>query len=234
MCNNHRLFTYLLAFTWLFLTACGAETQETEEIEDTEPTEEVIEDETEEDESDATAIKISSARTEAIIVKDAANNQEMVKVQVVDPSTVQVSFGGMSLTGEAKGEKRKYKDDTDFTILEIKSKEPQKMKLNTNDGRMLWKLKISGSKIKISNNEEGENPFELKQNDEGKIKVKYQGKELGSVQLSEGKVKIKKAEEEAFTIATDQNSYAFALMVIDEIPAEEKYVLMAELLARGL
>ena len=64
---------------------------------------------------------------------------------------------------------------------EIKSND-NGFKLRTSDGTLLWKVRISEDKIKVSNNEENANAFELKAREGNRTKVFAPGdQELGDL-----------------------------------------------------
>jgi hypothetical protein len=57
--------------------------------------------------------------------------------------------------------KRKYTLDTGPVVLEVKPGNGS-FKLRKADGSLLWKVKMEGNKIKVSDNEENRNPIELR------------------------------------------------------------------------
>ena len=126
---------------------------------------------------------------------------------------VEVAYSGGKLVGEPRESgKRKYRRDSGPVIYEVKPNE-NGFKLRTPDGKLRWKVKISPEKIKISDNEENQNPFELKRRDNGELKVVAPGeREIGRI----------------------TGTAAQGVMLIDSIPEVERYILMAELMARKL
>jgi hypothetical protein len=126
---------------------------------------------------------------------------------------IEVAYNGGKLVGEPRDSgKRKYKLDGGPVIYEVKPGDSG-FKLRTPDGKLRWKVKISPEKIKISDNEENQNPFELKRRENGELKVVAPGeKEIGRITGGAGQ----------------------GVMLIDSIPEVERYILMAELMARKL
>ena len=117
---------------------------------------------------------------------------------------------------------------------EIKSNE-NGFKLRDANGKVLWKVKITPDKIKISDNEENEHPFELKAREGNRTKVfGPDGKELGNVRFDGSKIEVENAAGQTqVTIPATKPSAAYGVLLCDRIPKEEKDLLIAEILARG-
>jgi len=136
--------------------------------------------------------------------------------------TVEIKFGGKTIRGTTKDSgKRKYED------FEIKPGD-EGFKLRTKDGKLRWKVKIKDDKVKVSDNEENKNPFELKSRDGDRIKVVAPGdREVGNVRSdhvedASGKTLYK----------VDGPRAAYGVLLLDSIPETERYILVAELLSR--
>lgn len=124
---------------------------------------------------------------------------------------------------------RIYKDSVDSLGLEVKAKE-ESFKVFDLEGGLRWKVKFTEGKIKVSDNEENVDPYELKFK-EGKVKVVYRGDELGSVKLYGDQVKVKDWEGRMqYSIRTPFISASYGLLLCGHIPQRERYVLMAEIL----
>jgi hypothetical protein len=171
---------------------------------------------------------------------------EQVAVQDAEGNTVfEIKFdqnGGFTLkvdnnrTIEARAksrEKRIYSTDG-YDFIEVKAYEDGKFKLKTTNGQLLWKVKLYDDKVKISDNEENENPYEIKRKESGKIKVYHQGKEICEAVQKGEQVVVKVGDKEVLRIPAKQNSMGYAILGVQQIPFDERYVLMAELLTRGL
>lgn len=141
-----------------------------------------------------------------------------------------------SLRGESKETgKRKYEIGGSGQIVEVKSGE-KAFKVRTADGRLLWKVKLSPDKIKISDNEEGLNPFVLDIKSNEAVKVLRDAEEIGKVNFyrDRAKIKVKNAQEaELYDSNTDRYSAMYGVLLMDKIPEAERYIIMAELLLRG-
>lgn len=132
-----------------------------------------------------------------------------------------------------KSDKKKYYDKGSV-IYEVKYK-ADGFKLRTSSSSLLWKVKLYDKKIKISNNEENLNPYEIK------IQEPYKAK------LVKDDITIARTTYEANTqvqtvtnansseVQTISKSYAPCRLVkaIAEIPEDQKQLLIAELIAKG-
>lgn len=139
-----------------------------------------------------------------------------------------ITVNRQAITGRlSKNNKTKYYDPAGDVIAEIKYKETG-FKLRKPDGTLLWKIKVKDNKIKISDNAENKNPYEIKKK-EGKYKIKKTEEELGQVTFDGNNVKVK-ATNGTFKLISNQDSYAFGVLAIKEIPARHRMIIMAELL----
>jgi hypothetical protein len=153
-------------------------------------------------------------------------------------STIDIAAGGQKLHGETRDSgKRKYSIDGGSVSYEIKPNDEGGFKLRTADGKLRWKVKVTPEKIKISDNEENNNPFELKVRDGDRVKVVAPGeKELGNVRFDRAASKIEvenAAGQKQFEIATGTPSGAFGVLLLEAIPQQERAILVAEILSRG-
>ncbi|PYQ50646.1 MAG: hypothetical protein DMF59_10380 [Acidobacteria bacterium] len=153
-------------------------------------------------------------------------------------SDVIVSFNDngsqQSLRGHVRENgKRKYAGSDGKVVVEVKPSE-EGFKVRTADGKLLWKIKKSEDKVKISDNEENRNPYELK-NKEGKIKVYAPADRLlGEVKYygDKQRVEVKDAAgHELFRANALQVQPSFGVALLDRIPARERAIIMAELAA---
>ncbi len=168
-----------------------------------------------------------------------------VKVKTPDDKTVvevkidsdpKIEYGGKVVRGAAKGDKRKYTLEGGGQIAEVKIKDEGGFKVRTNDGKLLWKIKIDADKIKISDNEENQNAFELKKRDDG-AKIERAETKLGEVKFYKDRAKIKvkdASDQELFDINSDKYAVAYGVLALSEIPEDLRFIIFAELLARNL
>lgn len=164
------------------------------------------------------------------------DDKDVVEIKIGSNDT-KIEYNGKVVRGEMKdSDKRKYVVEGSGQIAEVKMKDADGFKVRTNDGKLLWKIKISDSKIKISDNEENQNAFELVKREDG-AKVEQNEKKFGEVKFYKDrqKVKVKDAsDKELFDSNTDRYSVAYGVLLLDKIPEELRYIIIAELLARNL
>jgi hypothetical protein len=98
-------------------------------------------------------------------------------------------------------------------------------------------VKVAPEKIKISDNEQNTNPFELKVREGGRVKVVAPGdREVGNVRPDSAgtKTEIETAGGKAvFAVDGSRPNGAYGVLLLDSIPEVQRYILMAELLSRG-
>ena len=142
--------------------------------------------------------------------------------------TVEIRFAGKTIHGWMRDSgKRKYENDAGTVLFEVKPGD-EGFKLRTEDGKLRWKVKIKDAKVKVSDNEENNNPFELKAREGDRVKVVAPGdRELGNVR---GK-NVEDASGKTLYVV-DAPSAAYGVLLLDSIPEVERYILVAELLSR--
>ncbi len=164
-----------------------------------------------------------------------SDEKDVVEVKI-DANDTKIEYGNKIVRGETKGDKRKYMLEGGSQIAEVKVKDADGFKVRTNDGKLLWKVKIDADKIKISDNEENQNAFEIKKKDDG-AKIERNETKLGEVKFYKDrqKVKVKDAtDQELFDSNTDKYSVAYGVLGLSEIPEDLRFIIFAELLARNL
>lgn len=147
-------------------------------------------------------------------------------------NAITLQYGNNNLVSQTKGEKRKYGSTAGVVAAEVKHNEADKFKVRTPEGQLIWKIKLDSDKIKISDNEENNNPYSIKRGD-NKIKVKAaDDTELGTIEVKDGKVVVLAANR-SFTAETGQISAAYGVLLMDKISPRDQFIIMAELLAKG-
>lgn len=142
--------------------------------------------------------------------------------------------------------KLKYKEvigeNEKALIATVKYYEDGDFKLVNPDDKLLWKVKVSYEKVKISDNEEGNNYFQIKKNKKGKLKIYDQGEEeknFGVIKYKDGKLKVKAVvgEEEKEDLYSTKdlgdNCFAPGVLMLNKIPAKERAIIVTELLRKG-
>lgn len=190
---------------------------------------------------------------EKIKIKSAAKDESLViKTNNTSGTTkLEINFGGVSAELKAtqdkdpKNTKLKYKvsgkDGEKSLFASVKRSGGSDFKLVSADDKLLWKVKVTFSKIKISNNEEGNNSLEIKYaGKKGKIKVyDSKGVNIAAVKSGSGKLKVKKvlenSEKEDLYSTKDINydSRAIGVLAFNEIPVKERAIILTELLRKG-
>ncbi|MDX2301169.1 MAG: hypothetical protein NW226_00155 [Microscillaceae bacterium] len=143
------------------------------------------------------------------------NNLGEKVVFSIGSSDIEINFDGRKIKGKTKSaEKNKYKDESGKEIAEVKAKDAEAFKVRSPDGtKLLWKVKVDAIKVKVSDNEENKNPFELKK--------------------KEGKIKISRNEKEIIDLK-GKDKHSEAAMYLTDIPKEQRYIIVAELLLRNM
>jgi hypothetical protein len=188
----------------------------------------------------AASAETAAPRQPATIVRR-ADGTELVTFAEAD-DVVEISFLEAGTKRALRGEerdsgKRKYQVDGGAVLFEIKPDDDSDgFKLRAPDGSLRWKVKITPEKIKISNNEQNANPFELKVRDGDRVKVFAPGeKEAGNVRFDRAasKTEVETADgKTAFVVEGSQASGAYGVLLLDAIPQVERYILAAEILSR--
>ena len=171
-----------------------------------------------------------------------ADGSELVTLAEAD-DVVEISYVEAGAKHTLRGEerdsgKRKYQLDGGAVAFEVKPDDDSDgFKLRTADGKLRWKVKVTPEKIKISDNEQNEHPFELKVREGDRVKVVAPGdKEVGNVRFDRAasKTEIETAGgKTAFVVAGAQPSGACGVLLLESIPMVERYILAAEILSRG-
>jgi hypothetical protein len=127
--------------------------------------------------------------------------------------------------------KRKYSVGDGGVLFEVKPGDDLGFKVRMADGKLRWKVKVAADKIKISDNEENKNPFELKTREGDRFKVVAPGdRELGNVRADGA---VEDASGKTMFTAAGKKSAAYGVLLLDSIPDLERYIVTAELLSRG-
>ncbi len=110
-------------------------------------------------------------------------------------------------------------------------------KLTLPDGTLLWKVKLKEGKLKVSNNEENKNPFEIKKKSDAKIVVETETDTLGVVRWDAEKMQavVRNVDgEDILTGSFSRFSSLFGMLVIQAVPSDQRTIIITELALRGL
>lgn len=176
----------------------------------------------------------------AVVITSTDDVQTSVRMEGGHVGIIQgkrAKFDTTHVVGEARGDKRYYfRMPAREAVLEVKFGEDG-FKLRTPAGKLLWKVKIAADKIKVSDNEENANAWVLKTDYADKAKLADPaGKEAGEVKFGAegGRVKVKDAAGATrFVIESGKPSAAYGVLLAAGVPEEARWVILAELLARG-
>jgi hypothetical protein len=151
--------------------------------------------------------------------------------------------GEPALLGERRGDKRKYRVEAGgAAVAEVKLKaelpgdDVAGFKLRTPDGKLLWRVKVGADKVKISADEEGARAWAISLKHADKLKVvDPDGKDAGAVKIHAGdRVTVEDpAGHLLFAAPPGPRSALFGVLLIDAMPARERWIVMAEILAAG-
>ena len=159
---------------------------------------------------------------------------EILAVRPASDGSVAVEFvvdgQKTSLVGKSSdAAKRKYRAG-DAVLFETKWDEDG-FKLRSPAGQLLYKIKIKDDKMKVSDNEQNANPFELKSREGDRIKVMAPGeKELGNVRA----LTVEDASgKKLFDVSGRAGSAGYGVLLLDAIPPAQRYIILTELFSRG-
>lgn len=142
----------------------------------------------------------------------------------IDLSPMLVSANGKKYSVKTKPEKKKFYANGTMQY-EIKLKDGG-FKLRDKNSNLLWKIKIYPDKYKVSDNEENQNGYVVR-NYDNKIKIKRNEAEVYRIQLDS---MLTANDNAIYKFSAPQNHYAYAVLAIDEIPEDQRLFILAELL----
>jgi hypothetical protein len=172
----------------------------------------------------------NSSPVDWYIVKMAGQEQGRISKNT---SELQFFVQGVEYQSKLKGDKRKYAVKSGDIIAEVKYKDDA-FKVRKPDGTLLWKIKLYDDKVKISNNEENLNPYEIKLSENEKAKLKKDDAAIGEIKFKEKDKQVGfTVGSKSYYVETDKLSLAYGVLLIDEIPENIRYIIAAELLAKG-
>lgn len=142
---------------------------------------------------------------------------------------IEVDAAGKPLRSVTKREdKRKYYDASNTMVFAVKM-DDDGFKLRDHQESLLWKVKLYPDKIKISNNEEMSNVYEVKLKEEGRLKLEKNDAEVMQIRLMESAESYPVGD---FTVKGFGASIASGILLIPEIPEQQKWIIVGELLYR--
>jgi hypothetical protein len=156
-----------------------------------------------------------------------ASGETVAQVSITE--NISVTSQDKALVGVFKKEKRKYYTSSNEMAYAVKFSDDG-FKLRDHNEQLLWKVKLYDDKIKLANNEEMYSAYEIKLREGGKIKLERNESLVQEVRLDENAQSVTIGN---LTVEGCGNSLAPAILLIEDLKEFEKYILMAELLAKG-
>lgn len=181
-------------------------------------------------------IGVAADENERLEIENASGQKVAVIEELAEGMRISYSVDGVQKKLEGSridDRKRKWRSENGTIEAEIKF-DGEDFKLRKPDGSLLWKVKFyPGEKIKISDNEENENPYEIRMYPgEPRLKLKHEDREIGQVKwyADSGKVKFKKADgTDLFTRKASRLSPDLAVFLIEGASLRDQVILAAEL-----
>jgi hypothetical protein len=161
-----------------------------------------------------------------------------------DHDKIELSFEGTNSVFKGRTEvadRVKYKEVAGEAgekqlVAEVKIK-PDSVKLVDEKEALIWKVRFNDDKIKISDNEDGNNSCEIKIKSADKGEIRDQsGNEIGNVRFysDNGKLKVKDAAGAEILVTKDsQFSLAPGVILFKHIPLAHRAIIISEILRRG-
>ncbi|MFA5597774.1 MAG: hypothetical protein WDA26_09420 [Pusillimonas sp.] len=155
------------------------------------------------------------------------------KIEIDDNGTMRVFKGRSNKPGSFKYKEAAADNSEKQLIAEVKRKSDS-FKLFDDSDKLLWKVKINEDKVKVSDNEENKNAFEIVKSSPDRCKIRDRAAiELGDVKYypDNGKLKVKTEQNEEVIITKDsKNVVAPGVVLFSEIPLELRAIIINELL----
>ncbi len=182
--------------------------------------------------------------TARIKFKAEDGSDAIVIKRYADHDKIEISHEGTSAVIKARSgaENRwKYKESADgaeekVQVAEVKL-EPDSFKIVDESEKLLWKVRIKDGKIKVSDNEDGNNSWEIKSKSADKSEIRNAaGEEIGNVKFyaDNGKLKVKDAANKEILVSKDlKASAAPGVIMFTHIPLKHRVVIISELLRMG-
>ena len=177
----------------------------------------------------ATSVSASTQEANSHFYINSATNENLAEI-MINKNELIVETPDTDLFGVLKGEKRKYYDRNDEYRYAVKYKNGESFKLRDQQEQLLWKVKLYDDKIKISRTEEMTDAYKINLSG-SKIKLKKDDTEIESIRFipDEQTIRIK----DQYAVRNFGNSLATGILLIEGMPAIERYIICAELLLKG-
>ncbi len=184
------------------------------------------------------------AYTARIKFKSEDGSDAIVIKRYADHDKIEINHEGTSAVIKARSgaENRwKYKESADgaeekVQVAEVKL-DSDSFKIVDENEKLLWKVRTKDGKIKVSDNEDGNNSWEIKSKSADKSEIRNAaGEEIGNVKFypDNGKLKVKDAANKEILVSKDlKASAAPGVIMFTHIPLKHRVVIISELLRMG-
>lgn len=185
------------------------------------------------------AIGASAPAQRTITLKPADGAGAVVAI-TVDAGRTTITAGSTRLNGETKdGQKRRYVNQDGAVIAEVRLGETDGFKVRTPAGKLLWKVKVTEAKTKISDNEENKDAYELSTKG-NTVRVTRDERLIGALDLAPAAnggrttTAVRDANGKVlFTVDPAVRSVAAGVALLEPIPADYRRIIIVELFARA-
>ncbi len=172
-----------------------------------------------------------STQQKAYYVYNSKSGTSISIVLQAEGTEPDITIDGQQYQRVSSEHKRSYYDSEGQLLAIVKYREGS-FKLYDASNHLQWKVKAKTAKIKIANNEEMEAPYQLKQYDNGKLKLKRNEEELLSWVLSKSQhqpVSFKNG----YQLTGFASSLSSGIYGIDELTSFYATILVSELIELG-
>jgi acyl-CoA hydrolase len=176
-------------------------------------------------ENSATQVTKTETLSQTIVIE--SKGKIFASIEIGKEKAILKSNNQIILVHRRKEDKRKYELNNTI-IAETKYKE-EGFKLRTNTGLLKWKVKIGTDKIKISDNEENQNPYELKSNENNKAKIKLNETEIATAEQKGDKIVVT-GNTGTYEIKSAKFDKSYAILGVKEISEQDRLLILIELL----
>lgn len=202
---------WIFSLAWLLLLGCNGNSTETS-YEGKEPVQ-------------GTGASAHYA-TEKFVYVNTADNTHLAEIKLL-AEEIEITTPDLSLFGIVKEDKRKYYDQNNIHVYSVKYKE-EGFKLRDAMETLLWKVKFKEGKIKIADNEEMNDAFEIKLKEDHRIKIEKSGQELFSLKIPiNASTPVKIGDD--YLVSGLGYSTAAGVLMLNDLTLNERFAIMAEL-----
>lgn len=185
-----------------------------------------------------------TASEQKIKFKGSDGSEAIVIKRYADHDKIEIKLEGVEAVFKGRSgaeNRRKYKEAADGSeekalVAEVKL-QSDSFKLVDEAEKLLWKVRIKDGKIKISDNEEGDNSCEIKSKSDDKHEIRNAaGEEIGNVKYyaDNGKLKVKNANNQEILVSKDlKSSAAPGVILFSQIPVKHRAIIISELIRMG-